>query len=267
MPASRAPVLDHQPGALAGQAPAPAVEEHRLGVAPAGPAGGDQRRPAARAQPGGQRGRGVAPEGNDALLRPLAERPHQPRLQVDVAQPQADQLGDAHPGAVQHLEDGPVAPGGRLVAHHGGQQGLHLRLAQRLGQPRRHPGGGDLRPGVGWAPGPRRPGTGAASGPPPPPGPPWPAPGLPRAARRRRPRHPPRSRPPGPRRARPASGTSAGRRAGRRPGWTGRGPRSVASQDSHSSTSRGNISGSAAMSARSARACTDHARTPHSAIL
>ena len=73
----------------------------------------------------------------------------QRRLEVDVAQSQAHQLGDAQPGAVQHLEDGPVPPGDRVVADHRADQGLDLGLAERLGQAGRHPRG--LDPGAGIA--------------------------------------------------------------------------------------------------------------------
>ena len=148
-PDPRPPAPDHQPGALAGQPAAPPVEEHGVGVAPALPLLGDQRRPAAGAEPVHERGDGVAADRHDPLLRPLAERPQQRRLEVDVAEPQAHQLRDPQPGPVEHLEDGPVAPGhaARRPAD-GGQQRLDLGLGQRLGKPGGHPGRLDVGAGV-----------------------------------------------------------------------------------------------------------------------
>ena len=55
-------------------------------------------------------------------------------MQVEVAQRQAHQLGDAQARAVQRLEDGPVATVHRLVADHGVEQGADLVLGERLGQ-------------------------------------------------------------------------------------------------------------------------------------
>ena len=51
MPAARALLLEHAPDALAGEPPAPGVEEHRLGVAAPGPAPGLELGPAPGTEP------------------------------------------------------------------------------------------------------------------------------------------------------------------------------------------------------------------------
>ena len=53
------------------------------------------------------------------------------------------------PGAVEHLEDGPVPAGDGVVAHDRVEQGAHLGLGQRLGQALGHPGHLDLGRRVG----------------------------------------------------------------------------------------------------------------------
>ena len=70
----------------------------------------------------------------------LAERPHQPAVEVDIGEREADELGDPQAGAVEHLEDGarsrramgssPSTRSSSAVSTSG--------FGERLGQPGRH---------------------------------------------------------------------------------------------------------------------------------
>ena len=67
------------------------------------------------AEIGGDGVRGSLPEGDDALLAALAEDVHGLLLEVDVGEPQPDDLGGSQPARVRELEHRGVAdaPAGR----------------------------------------------------------------------------------------------------------------------------------------------------------
>ena len=140
--------LHHHPGSLAREPAAPAVQEHRLGVVPPRPAFGFQLRPTGRTEPVHQGGHRVPAHRDDALLGPLAEGTQETSVEVEVGHGQAHQLRDAQPGAVQHLEDGPVSPGHGVGALHPAEQRGHIGLAEGLGQATGHPGHLHLGRGV-----------------------------------------------------------------------------------------------------------------------
>ena len=162
-------VLAHdRPRALAGQPPAPRVQEHRLGVAAAGPALGRElvRGRPATSQAAERVARRSRPIGTMRSLAPLPKARSRPPSRSMSAERQPDQLGDAQPGAVEHLEDGPVAAGDRRRRRRtASSRRVDLGLGERLGQPRGHPGHLDLGGRVGRDGRPRRRGTGAARGP------------------------------------------------------------------------------------------------------
>ena len=53
----------------------------------------------------------MATDRHDALLASLAEHPHQPVVQIDMAERHADELGDPHARAVEGFEDGAITTG------------------------------------------------------------------------------------------------------------------------------------------------------------
>src|SRR5439155_12472482 len=110
-------LLDSEPRTGPGHPSASRVEEHGLGIAPPGPAFGGQRR-SPLVEPHAQSPQGRPAERHDALLGTLAEGPQQGAVEIDVGERQTDELGDADAGAVQHLEDRPVALVDRVVADH-----------------------------------------------------------------------------------------------------------------------------------------------------
>ena len=65
-------------------------------------------------------------ERNNALLRALPERAHEPVLEVDGASVQAGRLADAEPRAVHQLDERPVAHRARRRAVGGVDQSLGL---------------------------------------------------------------------------------------------------------------------------------------------
>ena len=52
---------------------------------------------------------GGPPDRDDAFLRPLPERPDDARIEIDIRAAEADGFADAEPGAVQQLDERPVA--------------------------------------------------------------------------------------------------------------------------------------------------------------
>ena len=98
-----------------------------------------QRSGASRGRPAGDsqcvEGRpGRAAQRDQPLLGPLAEHPEQAVVALEVGQGQADHLGDPGPGAVEQLEEGPVAQVGGPGAAHRVEQAEHLVLVEGLGQ-------------------------------------------------------------------------------------------------------------------------------------
>ena len=105
-PARSAAARSDRPGALPGQPAAARVEEQRRRArarrrpAPGGPARGRRRRAS----------RGVAAHrARPAPCRPCRAAAPSPSSQVEVVDVEADRLGDARAGAVEHLEQRPVA--------------------------------------------------------------------------------------------------------------------------------------------------------------
>ncbi len=90
---------------------------------------------AAFAQVGFQGRGGLPPQRHQALLVPLAHAAEVARLQLQVRDSQAHQLGDTQPGGVEHLEHSLVAQPLRVDGLRGRQQALDLLHAQELGQP------------------------------------------------------------------------------------------------------------------------------------
>ena len=136
---ARSPAGAHdEPRALSCQPSAAGVEEQRRG----GPAT-DELEPA-----GGE----VVADGfacsaaqrHHTLLAPLAEHPDQTVVEVDVAEVEADELADAQPARVEHLEDGPIPARARTVARHRAEQGVDLGLRQRLRNPLGYPRAADV---------------------------------------------------------------------------------------------------------------------------
>ena len=132
-------LLDHPEDADPGEPPATGVEEDRLGVAPAPPLLRLEQRPALAGEPVRQGSAGQAAERDDALLVALAEDAEQRQVggldrAGHVAEVQADDLADPGPGAVEHLEEGPVAQDKGTRADDRAEQPVRLLLAQRLGQ-------------------------------------------------------------------------------------------------------------------------------------
>ena len=122
---------EHAPGALPREAPATVVEE--------------QRRPtsAARGEPGTSadevgldRLEGHPSDRHEPLLAALAAQQRGGRLAVEVVHVEPDRLGDPGAGAVEHLEQRPVAqrPRGALGARRV-EDRLDLGDRDRLGQP------------------------------------------------------------------------------------------------------------------------------------
>ena len=130
-------LVDHEPCPLPAEAAAALVQEHRLGVVAALPPIGNELGPARRREPVVERRRRCRSVRHDALLRSLAEQPHERLVEVDVTHRQPDHLGDPGAGRVQQLEQRPVAAFQRAVADDRVEQARHLRLAERLGDARR----------------------------------------------------------------------------------------------------------------------------------
>ena len=73
--------------------------------------------------------------GTTRSLPPLPRSRTTPSLPLDVVDVEAHGLGDARPGAVEQLEQGPVAQGCRGVADRRGlEQPLDVLDRDRLGQ-------------------------------------------------------------------------------------------------------------------------------------
>ena len=121
------------------------VTEDGFRVAPAAPSLGSHEIPATGGEPSLERLRGVTAQRHDALLRALAEDADQPVAAGQVGEVQADDLGDARSGAVEHLEERPVpARDGVLPA--GRVEDLRdLRLRQRLREAQGQPSRLDVR--------------------------------------------------------------------------------------------------------------------------
>ena len=153
--ARRPGAYSRPPRRLRNTASASPRRAHRSGASTSRPPG---------AELGAERVAGEAADRHDPLLGALAEGPDQGALGGRRRRGyRPDQLGDAQPGAVEHLEHGPVAAGHRLVADHRGEQAVDLVLGQRLGQALRAPGAPPRRrpdrpPGAL-----RRPGTGSSA--------------------------------------------------------------------------------------------------------
>src|SRR5690606_11214007 len=73
-------------------------------------------------------------EDHDPLLAPLAEHAHRLAAQVDVFPLQADQLGEAHSGGVEQLEDGAITQPVRLRAPVAVEEILQLFLGNESGK-------------------------------------------------------------------------------------------------------------------------------------
>jgi hypothetical protein len=87
-------------------------------------------------------------ERNQSLAPALARDADDALVEIDLAEPEADELGDPQPGGVEHLEHGPV-PVAEGVAGIGRiEQRLDLVLAQRLRQRPADLRHRDLRGGV-----------------------------------------------------------------------------------------------------------------------
>ena len=90
------------------------------------------------------------PTGTIRSLPPLPEQPQAAALGIEVVDVEPDGLGDAGTGAVQELQQGPVAQllGGTAFAS-GGQERLDLVDSERLRQPSWRRGWADVGSGVG----------------------------------------------------------------------------------------------------------------------
>ena len=100
---------------------------------------------------GGQR---QAPDGDQPLLVALAQYPDQRDVAAldrfgHVPQVEADDLADAAAGAVEHLEQGPVAQHGRPGADHRTEQPCGLVFAEGLGEHLGHTDPGDVGGRIG----------------------------------------------------------------------------------------------------------------------
>ena len=121
-----APWRDRRPPrALRNTASASPRRAHRSGAS---------ARPAAGVEPRLECLAGEAAQRDDAVLAALPERAEERAVEVDVGEGQADQLRDAQPRSVQHLEDRSIAAGDGIVAGHGADQGVDLGLVERLRQ-------------------------------------------------------------------------------------------------------------------------------------
>ena len=132
-PACLAVVAHHEPRRLAGEPGATVVEEHCLGVATTGPSLRLHLGPPTGRQPRHERFSSGPTERHDALLGPFAVEPHEPGIEIDVRQRQADHLTDPCPCGIEELEQRPVAQRDRPVADNRPEQRRNLGLAQRLG--------------------------------------------------------------------------------------------------------------------------------------
>src|SRR5438477_499194 len=81
------------------------------------------------------RTQGATTQRDDPLFRALAEDPGHAVLVQHILEREPYQLGDARPGRVRELEDGPIADGERLVGVGRAQQTLDLRDRQDRGEP------------------------------------------------------------------------------------------------------------------------------------
>src|SRR5439155_25604746 len=78
---------------------------------------------------------GRTPDRDDALLVALPERADDPRLEVHVGLAEADRLADAQAGAVEKLNEGPVAMGARGRSRRRLDQSFGLGGRERSRQP------------------------------------------------------------------------------------------------------------------------------------
>src|SRR5262245_60647289 len=84
-----------------------------------------QERPAA-AEVAAERIGGVTAERDDPFLAALADRAHEPLLEVDASALEPDCLAHSEPGAVEQLDEGPVAQVARSCPRRGLDQALGL---------------------------------------------------------------------------------------------------------------------------------------------
>lgn len=115
-PGLRGPTLQDQPCPLTGQATAPLVEKHRVGIVPAGASGLLGQRGSTGVEVGGHRGQHRTADRQDALLGTLPHHPHQRTVQVDVTQGEPHRLRHPHAGPIEQLEQCPVAQRRRIRA-------------------------------------------------------------------------------------------------------------------------------------------------------
>ena len=121
----------HRPGALAREPSAAGVEEHRR----AAPSGADQLGPGA-GEVGGDGVAGVAAHRHQPLLAALAAQQHRAVDLVEVVDVEPDGLGDPRAGAVEQLQQRPVAQREDRVGCAGGvEDRLDVGERQRLRQP------------------------------------------------------------------------------------------------------------------------------------
>ena len=65
-------------------------------------------------------------KGHDSFLSPLPDAAQVARVKMEVVQRQPRQFGDAQPGRVKRLQDGPVAHGRGAVPRAGCEQAVHF---------------------------------------------------------------------------------------------------------------------------------------------
>ena len=88
---------------------------------------------------------GATPQRDDPFLAALADRAHEPLLEVDAAALEPDGLAHAEPGAVQQLDERSVAQVARGRARGGLDQALGLARRERSRQAAGALGRGDVR--------------------------------------------------------------------------------------------------------------------------
>src|SRR5439155_21639683 len=87
---------------------------------------------------------GRTTDRHDAFLASLAERAHDPRLEVDVALPETDGFTDAQPGAVEELDERTVTVGSWRCSRGGLDQPLRLGRRECAWEPGMTPRKGEL---------------------------------------------------------------------------------------------------------------------------
>ena len=130
-----APLADDAECALAAEAPAPLVQEHRFGVAPAGPPIRRQLGATAAVEPTLQRAGGHTSEWNDPFLGTLPHQSHQTIVKIDVADRQPHDFRDPSASAVQGLEKRCVSTADRVIALNPVDQRSHRSRVSALGSP------------------------------------------------------------------------------------------------------------------------------------